>query len=255
MDRLCFVAVLSVGVGLGGMHTLSALGVVRPCAAHSRRRLARLLLGALGTYVLFSSLLMNFLYISDMQDYLTMAEMSRDAALETEGLSAAMELDLEDAQDQLRAALEELAALRRAVGTEAEDGGENGSNSKSGSNSGSSSDGGSGGAGSSLAGLADKTTCFLRWVTGSDAASGPAQTASSACAFRGSADAVRALERHAKYRQIKYLLLWGTPDRARLDRLRRELSVEFHPDKNRGCTAALLVDVNARINSFRVAPN
>ena len=251
MDRLCLVSALSVGVGLGGMHTLSALGVVRPCTAHSRRRLARLLLGALGAYVLLSSLLMNFLYVRDMQDYLTMAEMSRDAALETEGLSAAMELDLEDAQDQLRAALEELAALRKAAGAEVEDSGENGSNSKSGSSSGSS----SGSTGSSLAGLADRTTSLLRWFTGGDAASGPGQTASSACAFRGSTDAVRALERHAKFRQIKYMLLWGTPDRARLDRLRRELSVEFHPDKNRGCSVAVLVDVNARINSFRVAPN
>jgi hypothetical protein len=165
-----------------------------------------------------------------------------------------MELDLEDAQDQLRAALEELAALRRAAGAEVEDGGESGSSSKSGSSSRSSS-GSTGSSLAGLAGLADRTTSFLRWVTGGDAASGPGQTASLACAFRGSTDAVRALERHAKFRQIKYMLLWGTPDRARLDRLRRELSVEFHPDKNRGCTAAVLVDVNARINSFRLAPN
>ena len=232
-------------LGVITLRFLQFLGVVK-----ATRRLKFALLKVVLMYTLLALAWKNYELNQNITGYVLMAELSRDAALETESLSAAMELDLEDSQDQLREAIEEIARLRQQVGTGDVSDTDKEGTSGIGSSGNEALEGGKGAAvGAAGAGGEGGIWRWLVSVLGSD--SGGTKGNDSVCAYRGPQDALRALERHPKYRQLQYLLRWGAQDRAREDRLRRDLSMTFHPDKNRGCTSHILTEVNERINSFR----
>lgn len=234
------IMVCSFCLGAIVLRFLHFLGLVK-----ATRRLQAGLVRVILLYALLVLAWKNYHLSQNIQDYVLMAELSRDAALETESLSAAMELDLEDSQDQLREALAEIACLRR----QAVEGGRNGEDTDE-----THYDGGSGDV-STRTSESGGSFGVLKWLVGAlgsdEGTSGGSKGGDTVCAYRGSQDALKALERHPKYRQLRYLLQRGSPDRSRQDHLRRDLSVAFHPDKNRGCAAHVLTEVNARINSFR----
>lgn len=212
------------------------------------------------TYILFIyvALMLNLKLYGDLKNCIMAAEYTRDAAMDIE---EALQMDLLEREEELRTALDDAHSCRVRHG-EVEPANES-KDSEISLNSGSlptfsppddstSTTRSSSFSSSSSGEQGSRLNSLWKWLTGGDGGmSTISDTSPQECPYTLPGQVMKALERHYKYRKMLSILRWTPSDRARADRLRRELSVEFHPDKNRGCPQEFLTDAIARINSFR----
>jgi hypothetical protein len=188
------------------------------------------------------SLYYNHLFIKDIFEYRLMLEISQETVSNHLEIVKATQMDLEELQKKLADTIEELNACRGNSGPSGVRQEEDKQQEEVAERQSS----------------ARNVWSYVQRLFGSDDDwrgrgffLGGSDSRATKCPYSTSQEAVNALKWSRQYQYLLYAKRHKTIDKKNSAKIRRELSLEFHPDKLPACDPSLLIDVNARISAMR----